>query len=840
MHIITKLDLHSGYNQVRIRESDIPKTAVNTPFGHYQFTVMGFGLCNAPATFQSLMNHVLRPYLHKCVVVFLDDILIYSKSWQEHLSHVDSVLTTLSDNQLYCKPTKCVFGTREVTFLGHRISGQTIAPDPQKLKTVSEWPVPKSVKEIRQFLGFSNYFRRFIKDYSDISAPLEQATGKYAIYEWTPERDKAFTALKSALLSAPVLQLANTDVPFEVVTDASDIAIAAVLLQRGHPVAYASRRLSSAEKNYTALERETLAIVFALNCWRLYLFRHFDVFTDNMGVTALFSKAKLTKREARWVEQLSDFDFSVHHKHGQDNEADALSRRPGLQLNAVEYVLDIDDDLAKTISDGYKQDKDLAPIITRLSSSEKDNLHDRYHWDGGTRRLFLINCSPHRLCIPSGPIRLRLLQEFHDCISSGHPGRDRTYSRLSRHYYWPGIGKDVKKFVKTCDVCQRTTGSQIRAGLLQSLPVPKHPWESISMDFIVGLPRTAQGHDAIYTFVDRLTKYVHLCPTTSTVDAQGSAQLYIENIFRLHGLSSSIVCDRDTRFTSKFFREVFNRLDTQLCFSTANHPQSDGSTERMNRVIEDILRAFVNHRQNNWDELLPLCEFAINDLQQGSTGDTPFFLNYGYHPRTPADSLAPSGLGATDDWLEARNESIKFAQDALISAQARQTFYADQGRVQRNYQVGDEVLVYRDFLMSPEARNQPCDKLRPKWYGPFEVSETVGPNAYRLKLPHTFRCHPVFNVCALKPYHKNCFENRSQPPPPPETDLQGHTRYIVENIISHVHRTFRGKPQFLVKWVGYRDATWEPELNLQNEIGEDLIPLKNYKESSCVSDVRKS
>ena len=785
----------------------------------------------------------------KFVVVFLDDILVFSKTWEDHQHHLQTVLETLRNSELYCKQSKCEFGVREVLFLGHKINGTSISPDPKKISAVETWPTPSSVTDVRKFLGFANYFRRFIDRHSTISRPLEEITGKNSRFEWSAARQKAFESLKSALLEAPVLQLADVEKSFMVETDASDFAVAGVLLQQGedmdlHPVAYCSRKLSAAERNYTAAERETLAVVFALKCWRIYLFRHFDLMTDNMGVVYLRTKPTLTKREARWVEFLADYDFTVFHKPGKKNIADPLSRRPDLfsdseiggssyppniQLNAIEHTLEINPDLAQLIVSGYKCDKDLAPIIRRLKNSSHDNLHDRYLLNETPGYLYLRSSPQNRLCIPkSSKLRLALLQEYHDCVTAGHPGRDRTYFRLSRYFYWPRMGLDVKAFVKSCDVCQRVKGGQLKTGLLQNLPVPSQPWADISMDFIMGLPRTDTGHDAIYVFVDRLTKCVHLAPTSSTIDAKGSADLYIQHVFRLHGLSSSIVCDRDPRFTAAFFQELFDRLGTKLAFSTANHPQTDGLTERVNRIVEDVLRAFVNHKQDNWDMFLPLCEFSINSATQSSTGNTPFFLNYGLNPRAPPDFLNPiQGGRDSADWLQARQDAVKIAQDALVAAQARQAFYADRTRVEGKLKVGDLVMVYRDFLLTPEARDRPSHKLRPKWFGPFPITHVVGPNAYKLKLPHTSRCHPVLNVSALRAYEKNAIPNRRQPTPPPITDLDGHARYVVENILSHRRR--QNQLQYLVKWQGYSDATWEPEHYLLDESGNDIVPLQKYK-----------
>ena len=857
----SKLYLKSGYNQVRINPPDIPKTAINTPFGHYEFSVMGFGLTNAPATFMALMNDVLRPFLRRCVVVFLDDILVFSQTWQEHLQHLEAVLKALAENELYCNPGKCTLGATEIKYLGHLLTGELLSPDPEKLQTVKDWSVPKTVSDVRRFLGFANYFRRFIKFFSAISRPLEELTGKYAQFSWTDKCQAAFDKLRAVLISAPVLRLPDVGRPFRVVTDASEIAVAGVLMQQDnegewHPIAYTSRRLRPEEKNYHANERETLAVMHALRVWKTYLFRPFELITDNQAVSYLQTKKDLSKRELRWLDFLADFDMSIVHKPGKENVADPISRlsststqslknptsvtsernNPSGELFLLENVILEDPEMTNLLEEGYKADPRMAKIISTLKSCKWSGLHKRYHWNAVTKRLYLREHPKWRLCVPRGPLRIRLLSLCHDSISAGHPGRDRTYFRLRRDFFWPHMPRQVERYVRTCDTCQRTKGDTGLSSPLQPLPLPKHPWEDLSMDFITGLPSTQQGNDAILTFVDRLTKYAHFVPTTTSVTAAGTADLYIRNIYRLHGLSKSIVCDRDPRFTAELFQEVFKRLGVSLKFSTSNHPQTDGQTERTHRTIEQILRSAVNHRQNNWEELLPLCEFAFNDQIQGSTRNSPFYLNYGHHPRSAADLLLSqasreSAAGKGNDWLEEKAKALLVAKDCLQEAMVKQVEQADRSRQQQSklLAVGDRVLVNRDFMTTAVSRDQPCSKLKAKWLGPFKVSEVLSATTVKLDLPPDILVHRVFNTSALKPYFSDNsvrVRGRQKPPPPPIIDRDGHERFIVEEVLSQ--KLHRRKKMFLIKWKGYTDPTWEPEENLLDESGSPIIPLQEF------------
>ena len=486
-----------------------------------------------------------------------------------------------------------------------------------------------------------------------------------------------------------------------------------------------------------------------------------------------------------------------------------------------------DPDLSEMLVQGYESDKKMKVIIQRLSDAAEESLRQSYSWNASSKRLHYKDDPHWRLCIPQGPLRQKLLYLNHSAASAGHPGRDKTYSRLSRLYYWPGMRRDVAKYVKTCDCCQRSKGNQPRESIIQHLPIPGKPWSDIGMDFITGLPMTSQGHDTILTFVDRLTKQAHFVATRATIDAVETSELYFQTVYRLHGLSRSIVSDRDPRFTAEVYRNIFNHLGVSLNFSTANHPQTDGQTERVHQIIEQILRTSVNHRQTNWEEVLPICEFAYNDMLQESTCETPFYLNHGHHPISAADVLIDisNAPPPAHDWLEKKSIALKQARDSIQSAIDRQASYANRSRRVRPFTQGEMVMVHKDYMSTPASRSQPCSKLRPKWFGPFKILEVLSSSTVRLNLPHYCRAHPVFNVSAIKPYHSDP-TSTADPPPLPLIDLDGHERYIVSEVLNQ--RMYRGRKQYLVKWEGYADPTWEPEAYLMDESGSPIAPLRQY------------
>ena len=425
-----------------------------------------------------------------------------------------------------------------------------------------------------------------------------------------------------------------------------------------------------------------------------------------------------------------------------------------------------------------------------------------------------------KVVVPDAPgLRRGILYEFHDTPYSGHPGLAKTMDAVSRGFWWPGLFKDVKHYVHTCASCQRNKASnQKPGGLMQPLPVPSEPWDSVSMDFIVQLPETNDGFDAILVFVDRLTKMVHLAPTTTTVDAVGTARLFVDHVFRLHGVPASIVTDRGSVFTGTFLTEVLRLVGTKHRCSTAYHPQTDGQTERVNRVLEDMLRHYIDERgHTGWATHLTAAEFAINNAYQESIGTTPFRLNYGRDPRLPL-SVPASNVPSAAAFATRMEQALADAKRCMAAAQQRQKLYYDAGRRDVSFSVGDEVLVSsKNIKLRRKGDESSSNKLMPKFIGPYRVTQVVGKGlAYKLDLPNTMRIHPVFHVSLLRPYRRDPCPERVQPAPGPVECEDGHEYYYIREILRH-KTPKRGHRKFLVAWKGYdqHHDSWEFESSVE-------------------------
>ena len=537
-----------------------------------------------------LMNQVLRPYYGKFAVVYFDDILIYSRTVAEHEWHLQTICGKLQEEQLFANVTKCAFLRSSVDFLGFVISAAGISVDPNKTAAIRDWPTPTTPFEVHSFHGLAQFYRRFVRNFSSLAAPLTDLL-KLNRFEWNATADRAFQQIMVALTSAPVLRLPDFDKLFDVATDASGLGIGAVLSQELHPVSFFSEKLSEPKSRYSNYDRELYAVVQALKFWRHYLIhREFTIYSDHEALRYLHSQQKLSARHGRWVEILQDFSFSLRHRPGRDNKvADALSRRQHtLQVSQAAII-------------GF----DRLPLIYQ------DCPDFRAFWSGNTtdQLEFRIEAGflffQDRLCIPSGSTRDFLVWELHGGGMAGHFGISKTIQATELRYYWPLLRCDVRRIIGRCSICTIGKLTKQNTGQYLPLPMPDSPWQEVSLDFVLGLPRTRRQFDAILVVVDRFSKMAHFVACSRMTGAAHTAWLFFNEVVRLHGVPRSIVSDRDVRFTSVFWKALWHLMGTTLQFSTAFHPQTDGQTEVTNRSLGNLLRCLVQENTATWDELLP-------------------------------------------------------------------------------------------------------------------------------------------------------------------------------------------------------------------------------------------
>ncbi|GJS07778.1 putative reverse transcriptase domain-containing protein [Tanacetum coccineum] len=573
--VYSKIDLRSGYHQLRIREEDIPITAFRTRYGHYEFQVMPFGLTNAPAVFMDLMNRVCKPYLDKFVIVFIDDILIYSKNKEEHGKHLKTILDLLRSEKLYAKFSKCDFWLDSVQFLGHVIDSNGVHVDPAKIEAIKNWAAPTTPTEVRQFLGLAGYYRRFIKEFSLISKPLTKLTQKNKPYVWGDDEEEAFQTLKLKLCSAPILSLPEGSEDFVVYCDASLKGFGAVLMQREKVIAYASRQLRKNEENYTTHDLELGAVVFALRLWRHYLYgTKCTVYTDHKSLQYILDQKELNMRQRRWIELLSDYDCVIRYHPGKANVvADALSRKDKEPIRVRALVVTVHNNLPGQIRNAQDEACKKENIGAEGFRGEGEPFEVR---SDGTK------CLKGRVWLPLfGGLRDLIMLESHKSKYSIHPGSDKMYHDLRKLYWWPNMKADIATYVSKCLTCAKVKAEhQKPSGLLQQPEIPVWKWERITMDFITKLPRTSSGYDSIWVIVDRLTKSAHFIPMNEKYKMEKLTRLYLKEIVCRHGVPVSIISDRDPRFASRFWRSLQKSLGTNLDMSTAYHPETDGQSER--------------------------------------------------------------------------------------------------------------------------------------------------------------------------------------------------------------------------------------------------------------------
>ena len=785
---LSTLDLTRGYWQVAVAEESRPKTAFVTHCGLFQFRVLPFGLCNAPATFQRLMNTVLAGLIYKTCAVYLDDIVIASPTFEQHLMDLDEVLSRLRAAGLSLKLAKCQFCLSELSFLGYKVTSLGIHPDADKVAAVTEFKVPTNAKHVRQFLGLTGYYRRFVHNYAQIAEPLFALTKQDTPFAWDSSCQSAFDVLKGCITSAPILRFPDFMRPFFIHTDACDAGLGAALMQRDDEgrdiaVAYASRALHKSEKPYSTPEKECLAVIWALEHFRPYIEGlHVTVFTDHSSLRWLMSRPNPSGRLARWSLRLQDFDFTIVHKPGERNKVpDALSRNPlptadppmdllpehavigGLDLRMLPPVMLADRSHVRQLQ---LQDPTTGPLLHSLEnsdsldgdcSSQQHVVQDGllYFHDPKTR------CGLHpfkqlKLYVPDS-MRGCLLEHYHDHPTAGHLGVTKTLARLRLRFFWPKMASDVKTYVISCSVCQLTKPCQRKpAGLMVPIK-PQRPWEYTGVDFVGPLPRTPNGNAYILVFVDYFSKWIEVSAVREAT-ARVAASKFICDVFARHGAPSYLISDRGTPFMSDLFEHAVTSLGTEHRLTTAYHPQTN-ATERVNRTLKTAIRAYVGDKHTTWDKYIPLLCFALRTAPHESTGFSPSMMLYGRELDTPIDLITQPSCDGVDEPGVSYPENLRaslveahdHAREILSESHDRQKRYYDLRRRQVSYEVGDLVRV--KCHPRSDALNNFTAKLAPLYSGPLRVSRRLSDVNYGLARVDTGEDAGVYHVVNLQPFH---------------------------------------------------------------------------------------
>lgn len=756
--------MKNGYWQIPLHSDSKPVTAFTVPgIGLYQFKRLPFGLHSAPATFQRLLDNIIGPDLEPKAFAYLDDIIVLGKTFDEHLELLEKVFNKLRNAGLKLNPEKCQFVRKELKYLGHIVNREGISTDPEKVRCMKEFPTPVNVKTLRSFLGLVSWYRRFIKDFAKVTAPLTCLLKKKTLWNWTDTQQQAFESLKEKLSSTPVLACPDFTKLFTLQVDASDFGMGAALTQirdgKEVAIAFASRLLNERERKFSTTEKECLALVFGVKTFRPYLEGyHFKAITDHQALRWLLSIKEPSGRLGRWVLEIQQYDFEICYRKGVNNNlADALSRitqdnRPtSREISVITSVPTNPDEIEDKEEDSWYEE-----MMTKVQRTPHKYKNFAIHKGKLFRKSIQRKLKGHTstkwlLCLHKGERNL-VLHENHDTPTAGHFGMRKTLYRIKQRYFWPGMRVDIRKYVRTCENCQKQKPEQKLPRGQMHFRIPKGPWYQITADLIGPFPRSTRGYRSVLVIQDTFTKWIEIAPIRLAT-AKEVKERFQEIIMLRYGSPSLIITDNGTQFVSHLFRKITTEWNIEHQLTAPYSPQSN-PVERSNRVLKTMIRQFIHDNHRHWDRHLNEFRLAMNTAIHESTGFTPAFLNFGRELRLPG-SLHPD-LETEDskdtEEIEERMLWLRHLKDKVSSnlkaAYSRQAKYYNLRRRTNDYVLNQQVL-YRMHPLS-DATKFFAAKLAPKFSGPYTITERIGANLFWITDDHgkIFKAH----VKDLKPY----------------------------------------------------------------------------------------